>query len=85
MAAPDITLVNGQVLVTESGSTSGIVAIDPTIMFGTIEKVSDLTNTAIVGTSVMFNPQNGRQFMYGSTIYYLITEDNISGVEPPPV
>jgi len=81
MALSDITLGKGEVLLTQSDSGLGIIPLDNTIMFGVIQAVNDLCDTVIVGDYVMFNPTKTRRLMYGSTIYYISTEENISGVE----
>jgi len=85
MAAPDISLGKSEVLLINSASTLGIVPLDNTVMFGTVEKVSDLCDAFSVGVAVFFNPTKARKIIYGSTIYYIIEEQNISGIEPPAV
>lgn len=86
MAAPSITLANGEVLVTESSSTLGIYGFDyGEIKFGTVQAVYATSDKTTVGDAVMFNPKNAKQFFYGSTRYLIINENNISGKEPAAV
>lgn len=84
MAAPDIILSRGEVLVTNSSSGLGILPSDNKLSFGVVQAVSDVTNNFIVGDSVLYKTESGRSIMYGSTIYIILTEDNISGSEVIP-
>lgn len=84
MSAPDITLGYGQILVIQSVSGLGVSSTDNKTQFGTVQKVSDLCDSYIVGDSVMYDPTKGSSLVYGSTIYILINEENISGVEVIP-
>lgn len=81
MAAPDTNLSGTQVLLTQSDSGLGVISLDNKTQFGVIAKVSDLCDNVAVGNYVMYNPKDGRQLLYGSTIYILINEESISGVE----
>lgn len=81
MAAPAINLSGTQVLITQAASGLGVVSVDNKTQFGTVSKVSDLCDNVAVGNSVVYDPTKGRSLIYGSTIYILIDEENISGVE----
>lgn len=83
MASPDITLQKGEVLVTQGASSSGIIPLSATILFGYVELVSEMCDSFVAGDYVMFNSQSASKFLYGSTIYYIIQEQVISGKEPP--
>lgn len=85
MAAPDTNLSGTQVLLTQSDSGLGVISLDNKTQFGVIAKVSDLCDNVAVGNYVMYNPKDGRQLLYGSTIYILINEESISGVEVVPL
>lgn len=85
MALSDINLGANEVLLIQGASTSGLISTDNKTQFGVVEKISDLCNGFVVGAYVMYDPTKGRSLMYGSTMYILITEENISGTEPTPV
>jgi len=84
MPLSDIILSGKEALVSASESLYGVRPIDGSTMFGTVQLVSDLTDRLTVNQSVMFNPKDGRRIMYGSTVYYLLSEDKISGTEVTP-
>lgn len=84
MAAPDITLGKGEVLLVSSTSGLGVLPLDNKIGFGTVELTSDLTDRVIVGDSVSYRTDAATRLMYGSTVYILTTEENVSGVEVLP-
>lgn len=85
MAIPDITLGNGQILLHESSSTLGIVMNDMNLLrFGVVDAVYATADRTVAGDYVMFNPKEAQKFVYGSTVYYIVMEQNISGTEPPP-
>lgn len=87
MAAPDITLNKGQLLVTKSGSGLGIFIIGNTpYSFGSVEKVSDLSSGYVVGASILFNAnaKETASLMYGSTVYFLVNEKDVTGTEVIP-
>lgn len=83
MAAPAITLGLGQVLITVSGTGSalGVIPIQNPIQFGVVALVNDMCDSCKVNDSVMFDGSKGRQLQYGSTIYVLLEEQHISGIE----
>lgn len=82
MAAPAITLPSGQVLISKGASVLGIVPIDkPVLQFGSVAAVNDLSDKSSVGDSVMYDTRYASEFLYGSTIYVIIDEKYISGVE----
>lgn len=81
MAAPDIILGKGQVLLTQGQSTLGIMPISKNVSFGQIALLNDLSDNYSVGVTVMFNPNMGSAFIYGSTVYTIIDEQYISGAE----
>lgn len=84
MPAPDITLSPGQILLTQSASGLGVIPPDGKTQFGTVQKISDMCESFIVGDSVSYEASKGRFVMYGSTMYVLTNEENVSGVEVIP-
>ena len=84
MAAPDITLGKGEVLLVSSTSGLGVLSLDNKIGFGTVELTSDLTDRVTIGDSVSYRTDSAKRLMYGSTVYILTTEENVSGVEVLP-
>lgn len=81
MPLSDIILGANEVLITDSASGLGVMPIDNNIAFGVIQAVSDVTDRFTVGNSVMFDPTKTRRFVYGSTVYRIANEENISGTE----
>lgn len=85
MSAPNINLSGTQILITLSGASGlGVISRDNKVQFGLVAKISDLCDNVAVGNSVMYDPTKGSQLMYGSTIYVLINQENVSGVEVIP-
>jgi len=82
MAAPSITLGAGQVLITNSTSVLGIYSLDNNVQFGTVALVNDLSDKVTVNDSVMYDKDKVQStLIYGSTLYLLIDEKYISGIE----
>lgn len=82
MSAPAITLGIGEVLITQSASVLGISSMDNKTLFGIVQKASDLSDNAVVGSAVSYDASKIKdRLLYGSTIYVLINEEFISGVE----
>lgn len=82
MAAPSITLGAGQVLITNSTSVLGIYSLDNKVQFGTVALVNDLSDKVTVNDSVMYDKDKVQStLIYGSTLYLLIDEKYISGIE----
>jgi len=84
---PDIALGKGQILLTETQSTLGIsssgIPGDPPVTFGAVQAVYETSDKFSVGDTVMFDIAKIRRIVYGSTIYFIITEDDIAGKENP--
>ena len=86
MPVPAITLTHGQVLLQSASNTStvsGVNSVDGKIQFGIVAAVYATCDKVVVGDSVMFDPKQGSQLFYGSTIYVLTDEENVSGGETP--
>ena len=86
MALSDLILSAGEVIVVLSSSTTGVVAADGgvAINFGTIQKVSDLSDYT-VGESVMFTLEKATPFtMISANLFYLINENDIRLTEITP-
>lgn len=84
MAAPNIDLGTGEVLVTQSNSGLGIDPLKSGLNFGLVAKINDLCDSVAVNDLIMYDATKGKNIWYGSTIYTLINEENISGVEVIP-
>lgn len=83
MAVPSITLGTGEIIVTETSSQLGLYGYDASKMkFGYVEAVFSTSDKTTVGTYIVFNPQDSRDFIYGSTKYYIVQENTILGTEP---
>lgn len=84
-SVPDITLGKGQMLVTDNQSVLGITTISGNLVFGTIQAIYSTSDNLAVNDNIMFDATKALQFIYGSTIYFLVTEDSVSGQEIPPL
>lgn len=85
MAAPNIILNKGQILLKESASSLDIDISATSFMFGDVEAVYEFTDRHEVGDVVMFNPKDADQISYSNEVYFLTTEDKIFFTEIPPV
>jgi hypothetical protein len=81
---PDITLNYPKVLATLSNSTLGI-GFEQAFgwAFGTVQKVFPTCDNLVVGNSILFEPEKWPKLVYGSSIYYLVDQDNAAFVENP--
>lgn len=84
MALSDIILQKGQVIVLPGISGSGVFPIDPNLGFGVVQYACSTSDKTTAGSYVMYDKRNGKQLMYGSTIYMLIDEQHITGSEVIP-
>lgn len=84
MAAPEIILNAGQVLLSQSSSTGGIVLDNSPFLFGKVEIVNELSDNYIVNDIVMFDPTGSTKFKYSGVDYFLVFEDKIYFKEVPP-
>lgn len=84
MPAPNIILNSGEVLIQQTDSGLGIIPIDGKTAFGVVVAVYETSDKTNVGDYIMYEPSKIRQIMYGSTIYGLIKEKDISGSEIIP-
>lgn len=85
MAVPDITLSKGQILATPSAiSEIGMVVQTPGYMFGHVAAVYQTADGAAVNQSVLFKESDAVVVKYGSTVYYLMSEENIAFTENLP-
>lgn len=83
MALPDISLSWPYVLVTLASSPKGIIPQKKGFQIGYVEMVYDTSDNTVVGQYVMFNTEDAEAFLYGSTIYYRVKEENILYRENP--
>ena len=84
MAAPDIVINKGQIVLTQTTSGWGIVMDNNDFLFGNVEIVNDLSEQYILNDIVLFDPQGAKMFMYDDTTFYLTTEDKIYFKETTP-
>lgn len=88
MALSDLKLAAGQVVVSRSDSTLGILGVQVAMNFGTVQLVNQLSDTYSIGTRVIISAdlEKVKPFMVISgTYFYLLNESDLSGIEPPPV
>lgn len=83
MAAPAIILANGQILVTPGSSSLGIIPVDINIRFGQVAIVNSLCDKFAANDYVMFDVTKALSIMYGSSVYYLLNENDVSCTETP--
>ena len=85
MAAPDITLRAGQILVSRTDySTIGVVPQTSKLALGIIEAVCDTCDYAIVGRTVLFQSELAFGILSGG-IYYVVDENTVLFQEPEPL
>lgn len=85
MAAPDIILKPPYILVTLSTSELGIdVSQAFGWEFGSVQLVYDTCDNFSVGNSVLFEPDKAVKLVYGSTIYFMIEDKNVTFSEVIP-
>ena len=77
MAAPSLILNKGQILLIESYSFNGIVLTNNDYIFTNVVSVNALSELYSVGDSVTFNPIDATLLIFGTSTYYLTTEDKI--------
>lgn len=87
MGLSDLILNKGDVILIESSSVTGLNATSggTGLNFGTIQKVSDLSELTI-GTSVMFNIEKAITFTIISGNYFLLVNERdiqLTEITPP--
>lgn len=85
MPLPDIILNSPYILVTLSSSPTGVIPQKKGFQIGYVEMVYDTSDKTVVGQYVMFNSEESEAFLYGSTLYYRVKEENILFRENPPL
>lgn len=80
MPAPDINLPSPFVMLTQSAGSLGIVPRQG-ISIGYVEKVYSTSDYLSVGQYVLFEIAKAGVLMYGSTIYYMVSDEFVSGQE----
>ena len=83
MALSDIILPYPYVLVAQSASTLGILPIGGNITFGVVVLVYSGSDRIAVDQTIMFDVKKSQEFIYGSTIYNLVSAEFVSGQEAP--
>jgi len=82
---PDITLPKPYVLITQSDSELGLVSVDNNIQFGQVALTYDTSDRVVTGQLVMYDATKTSTLMYGSTLYQLVSDEFVTGQEPPTV
>lgn len=81
----DITLPSPYVLITPSDGVYGLIPIQGnTMRFGTVAQVYDTSDRVAVAQSVIFDTKYAYPFIYGSTVYYLVKDEFVTGQENAP-
>lgn len=81
----DITLPSPYVFITPSEGLYGLIPIQGnTMRFGTVAYVYDTSDRVAVGQTVIFDTKYASIFMYGSTVYYLVKDEFVTGQENTP-
>lgn len=84
MAVPNIILPKPYILLTQQDSGLGLEFVNSNIVFGYVEKVYDTSDRVAVGQSAMFDITQAQKFIYGSTMYYMIKDEFVTGQEVLP-
>lgn len=77
MAAPNLILNKGQILLIESYSKQGIILTNNDFIFTNVVSINALSELYSVGDYVTFNPIDATLLIFGTDTYYLTTEDKI--------
>lgn len=85
MPLPDIIIESPYVIVTLLSSPSGIIPNKAGFQVGYVEMVNQLSDKVTTGQYVMFDSLKAESFIYGSTIYYRVDENEILFQENPPL
>lgn len=83
MPAPDITLPQFYILLTQVASSIGITPRQG-IGIGYVELAYTTSDRVLAGQTVFFETAKASQFIYGSTIYLLVKDEFITGQENTP-
>lgn len=86
MSAPAIILSKGFILIADAQSYLSITSTDNKTLFGIIALVYSGCGYLSAGVSVAFDVTKAVSLLYGSTRYYMVHEDFVTGNEgtPPP-
>lgn len=84
MALPSIILNSPFILITLSSSPTGIIPNKKGHQIGYVELVYDTSDNTTVGQYVMFDSEKAESFIYGSTVYYRIKEEQVLYKENSP-
>ena len=85
MPLPDIIISSPYVVVTLSASPTGVVPNSKGFVIGYVEMVNQLSDKVATGQYVMFNKELTESFIYGSTVYYRVDENDILFQENTPL
>lgn len=77
MAAPDITLKEGTILLTQETSQLDIYQVNNAFINGRVEQVNDLDDVYSVNDIVLFDANEAVMFKYSDTTYYVAQVDKI--------
>jgi len=85
MPLPDIIISSPYIVVTLSASPTGVIANAKGFVIGYVEMVNKLSDKVTLEQYVMFNVEKAQSFIYGSTVYYRVDENDILFQENPPL
>ena len=83
MALPNIIISSPYIVVTLSQSPTGVIPNKAGFVIGYVEMVNQLSDKVTTGQYVMFNQSITESFIYGSTVYYRVDENDIMFQENP--
>ena len=72
--APDIVLNRGQLLLSQTTSSLGILSDTSGLLFGVVKIIYPTSENRTVGDIVLFNPDDAIRIIYTNVTYYLIDE-----------
>jgi hypothetical protein len=82
LAVPDIILPRPYVLIQATQSNLGLLPVrNSTIKFGSVVLAYDTSDRVLAGQQVMFDENESNIFLYGSTQYWLVKDEFVTGQE----
>jgi hypothetical protein len=82
MAVADLILSRGEILVQQGNPISLFYSTE--MLFGTVINVYATCDSVAIGDYVSFDPKKVKTIVYGSTVYKIVDEKDISGSQTPP-
>jgi hypothetical protein len=82
VAVPDLILPRPYVLIQATQSNLGLLPVrNSTIKFGSVVLAYDTSDRVLAGQQVMFDENESNIFLYGSTQYWLVKDEFVTGQE----